>query len=171
MDGRQLVHHEFQRSARKFRIDILADDLEVPMNVGSLFRIADALGVERLYLTGNSPVPPNRKIRKTSRSTENAVPFEYHVDPCALVRRLRDRGDSIVSLEITDSSVDIRSFRPEPEQRICLIVGSESRGVSDALLALSDSVIHIPMFGQNSSMNVSSACSIAVFQIAREWYP
>ena len=55
--------------------------------------------------------------------------------------------------------------------KICLIVGSENAGVSQDLLNISDYTIHIPMFGQNSSMNVATACAIAVFELARKFMP
>ena len=70
------------------------------MNVGSLFRIADAFALEAVYLSGKSPVPPNDKIRKTSRATEKYVSFAHEPDPLAIVMRLKQEDYKIVSLEI-----------------------------------------------------------------------
>ena len=152
-------------------ICILANDIDVPMNVGSLFRLADALGVEKIYLTGRTIRPPNRKIRKTSRSTENIVSYEESDNPILVVNELKKKGYKIFSLEITSDSVDIRAAEFEPNDKVCLIVGSENLGVSPELLAISDQSLHIPMYGRNSSMNVASACSIAVFEIIRRIVP
>ncbi|HWU78340.1 MAG TPA: TrmH family RNA methyltransferase [Rhodanobacter sp.] len=161
----QLDHSHHQPSQRLFPLRLLAHDIEMPANVGSLFRIADALGVEEIHLTGSSVSPPNRKLNKTSRSTEARVRHSYARDPVVVLRELKAAGYRIVSLEITRSSIDIREFVVAASDRICLVLGSERTGVDQALLELSDDVVHIPMQGGNSSMNVAMACAIATFEI------
>ena len=141
------------------------------MNVGGLFRIADALGVEHLYLAGASARPPNAKLRRASRSTEKWVPHSWTADGVALARELKGSGCLLLSLELTSSSTDIRELSWDGEQPLCLIVGSENTGVAQALLDLSDHTLHIPMLGHNSSMNVATACGIAVFELTRGLVP
>lgn len=169
MHNRQLDHSQHHARAVKFPVCFLAHDIDVPMNIGSLFRIADALGVERIYLSGSSLVPPNSKIRKTSRSTEKYVPFIYEENPLELLQRLKSEGYTVISLEITSSSTDVRELSISKNTKICLILGSEKFGVSQELLDASDQTVHIPMFGHNSSMNVATACSIATFEIIRRF--
>ena len=77
-DNIQLSHNDHISSEKKFPLCIIANDISSPLNVGSLFRLCDALGIEKLYLCGNTPTPPNSKITKTSRSTEKHV--EYVTD-------------------------------------------------------------------------------------------
>lgn len=137
------------------------------MNVGSLFRIADALGVERIILTGRSPAPPNSKLRKTSRATEKYVPYSHAADPVPILQELKASGYRIISLELTSASIDIRKLDVGASDRICLVLGSENSGISQALLDLSEQTVHIPMLGQHSSMNVATACAIATFEISR----
>ena len=151
----------------KFPVCFLAHDFSVPMNIGSLFRIADALGVERIYLTGSSPIPPSRKIRKTSRSTEKVVPFTSEAHPADIIHSLKSEGYTIISLEMTSDSIDILDLSICREDKVCLVLGSEKSGVSPELLNLSDLAVHIRMLGQNSSMNVANACSIATFEIIK----
>lgn len=166
-DNIQLGHESHQTKGIKYPLCFLAHDIDVPMNIGSFFRIADALGVEKIYLSGSSPVPPNSKIKKTSRSTEKYVPFSYEADPMVHIQKLKERGYRIISLEITSSSKDIRDMKISKNDKVCLILGSENAGIAQALLDVSDETIHIPMLGQNSSMNVATACSIATFEIVR----
>jgi len=64
MENIQLDHSHHQHKVEKYPVCFLVHDMEVPMNVGSLFRIADALGIEKIYLSGSSPSPPNSKIKK-----------------------------------------------------------------------------------------------------------
>jgi len=168
MENIQLDHSAHKASAKKYSISLLVHDMIVPMNMGSLFRIADALGVEKIYLTGDSLTPPNSKINKTSRSTEKYVPFVYEKDPVSVLQRLKRSGYKILSLEITTTSMPIEKFDAYPDDKICLILGSESSGVSQQLLNESDACVHIPMLGYNSSMNVATACAIAVYELTRK---
>jgi tRNA G18 (ribose-2'-O)-methylase SpoU len=167
----QLDHAQVRRSTHTFPVCIVAADIAVAENIGSLFRIADALGVERLFLTGCSPVPPHARIRKTARATEQSVAYEYHAQADHVVGLLRTQGYTIVSLEITSQSLDIRSFDAARFSKLALIVGAENQGVSQTLLDASDYTLHIPMFGRNSSMNLATACAIGVFELTRRFMP
>lgn len=171
----QLTHNEHHPSGSKFPLSIIVSDLSSPLNVGSLFRLCDALGIGKLFLCGDTPVPPNSKINKTSRSTEKYVDYEYHADAERLVTGLKAAGSFIISLEITTSSININSDefvaalknKLQNKQPFVLILGAENEGVSETLLSLSDIIVSIPMHGVNSSMNVVSAASIACFEIIR----
>ena len=171
MKNIQLDHGQHHALSKKYPVCFLAHNIDVPMNIGSLFRIADAFGIEKIYLSGSSPVPPNDKIKKTSRSTEKYVPFSYEENPINLVKRLKSAGYVIISLEITSLSMDIRKLSTSSYEKVCLILGSENMGVSQELLDASDKTIHIPMLGKNSSMNLAAACSIATFEIIRRFLP
>ena len=170
MQNIQLDHSQHRPARGTFALCYLAHDFDGPMNVGSLFRIADALGVEQIYLTGRSPVPPNGKLRKTSRAAEKYVPFSRAADPMPILRELKLGGYRIISLELTSASIDIRALSVKTTDRICLVLGSESSGVSQTLLDLSEQTVHIPMIGQNSSMNVATACAIATFELTRAFH-
>jgi len=167
MQNIQLDHSQHRPAPRAFSLCYLAHDLDVPMNVGSLFRIADALGAAKIYLTGRSALPPNSKLRRTSRATEKTVPFSHAEDPLPVLHELKASGYRIISLELTSASIDIRQLAVRPSDRICLVLGSENAGVSQALLDASEQAVHIPMRGQHSSMNVATACAIATFEISK----
>lgn len=170
-DNRQLSHEEHQQAGIRFPLSLIADDINDPLNVGGLFRLSDALGIDTLYLCGDTPTPPHAKIRKTSRSTEKDVAFKYQADAEVLATMLKASGALIVSLEITSSSIAISSqaFSEaiKNNRPVCLVLGSENTGVSEALLELSDITVHIPMQGANSSMNIVTATAIACFEITR----
>jgi tRNA G18 (ribose-2'-O)-methylase SpoU len=167
----QLTHADHRPSNKKFPLCIIAEGISSPLNVGSLFRLCDALGIEKLYLCGKTPLPPNAKLNKTSRSTEKYVNYEAYADAAALLATLKKSGALIIALEITSSSIAIDSteFKQAVSSNtpICLILGAEDTGVSDTLLAQSDMTAHIPMYGHNSSMNIISAASIVCFEIIR----
>jgi tRNA G18 (ribose-2'-O)-methylase SpoU len=159
--------HASHRTAGTLPLRFLAHDVDLALNVGALFRIADALGVEHLHLTGSSPRPPEAKIRRSARSAERHVPWSHAADPLAVVAQLKAQGWRIVALELSTRSVPLHEFAVAPGERVCLVLGTESAGVSQPLLDAADATVHIPMRGHNSSMNVANACAIATYEIAR----
>lgn len=169
----QLTHAEHKPSNKKFPLCIVADNITSPNNVGSLFRLCDAMGIEKLYLCGDTAIPPNSKINKTSRSTERHVDFEHHANIENLVKKLKLAGYLIISLEITTTSISIKSpsfvDALANNKPTCLILGSENVGINQALLNMSDITTHITMRGNNSSMNVISAASIACYEITNSY--
>ena len=172
MEGNtQLSHADHIRSAERFPLSILVEDINSPLNVGSLFRLCDALGIEKLYLCGDTAVPPNSKINKTSRSTEQYVDYEVHEDAAALASLLKRSGTRIIALEITHTSIDIGSDEfvtlIDADRPACLVLGSENTGIDEKILSLSDNTVHIPMHGNNSSINVVTAAAIACYLITR----
>ena len=168
--NRQL-EHAAHRGAGTLALRLLAHDMDIALNVGALFRLADALGVEHVHLAGASPVPPDAKIRRTSRSSERHVAWSYDADPLRTVAALKADGWRIVSLELSTRSIALHELAVTPGDRLCVVVGAESAGVSQSLLDASDITVHIPMRGHNSSMNVANACAIALYAIARQLAP
>jgi tRNA G18 (ribose-2'-O)-methylase SpoU len=163
----QLEHQQTSLQTKNFPISLLADDIEIAGNVGSLFRLSEAFGIEKIYLTGSTAVPPKYKIRKAARATDKKIPYEYLPSAIEVVNHLKSQHYKIISIEITTRSQDLRSFSMSNSQPICVIVGSENKGIKQALLDASDHTLHIPMYGENSSMNVANSCAIALYQLVQ----
>jgi tRNA G18 (ribose-2'-O)-methylase SpoU len=138
------------------KIVVIAHNMRSMWNVGSLFRSSDAFAIEHLYLTG-------KEISKTALDAETWVPWTKEGNPVAIIHRYRAEGYAIAALEKNEKSTSLfASIIPE---KICLITGHEVLGVSDELLSLSDSILHIPMFGKKESLNVSVALGIALARL------
>ena len=152
-------------TSTKFPLCYLAIDFRTPTNVGALFRIADALGIEGIYLTGTSITPPNPKLKRLSRSTEKSVPFQYRESALETAGELRKLGYKLTCLEICPGSIELDQLVVAPADKICLILGSEREGIPAGILDIADVTTHIPMRGTNVSMNVATACAIASYAI------
>jgi tRNA G18 (ribose-2'-O)-methylase SpoU len=161
------LDHASHRGVGLLPLRLLAHDVDLAGNVGALFRIADALGVEHLHLTGTSPLPPDPKIRRSARSAERHVAWSHAADPLDVVAQLKAQGWRVVALELSTRSVALHDFEVAAGERVCLVLGTESAGVSQALLDVVDATVHIPMRGHNSSMNVANACAIAAYAIGQ----
>ncbi len=141
-------------------LSLLAYNVRSLWNVGSFFRTCDAMGVEKLYLTGYTGHPPRKEITKTALGAEETVAWEHAADPVPVVRRLKEEGWSIVALEILPNAVPITEYTPA--SKTCVIVGHELTGVPEEILALCDTVTYIPMLGKKESLNVAVAAGIAL---------
>lgn len=146
---------------------VALDNIRSRHNVGAIFRTADAAGVERLYLGGYTPAPPDPRIQKVSLGAEKTLPWQSVPQLWRLVAELKAAGTQIVALENNvRRAKSLWSFTPRPP--LLLIVGNEITGVSAGLLKRSDAILEIPMLGAKESLNVSVAFGLAAFEISRK---
>lgn len=178
--GKQLQHQQAieRQQARAFPLSLILHDIDSPDNVGGLFRLADALGLSHVYLSGSSPKPPHKRLSRAARQTQRWVSHSYHPEPEPLQVTLQQQGIELIALEITEHSQALQTYcdehgaaSPAVQQKLGLILGSESSGVSEQWLALCKAAVHIPMQGHNSSMNIVSAASIACYQLCQTLSP
>ena len=168
--NKQLSHTESNQAQRKFPLTLVADGLQSPANVGSLFRVCEAFGIEKIYFCNSLINFDSPRLKKTARNTQDNVPFSIEANTLDKVKELKKKGYTIVSLEITNSSQSIELLETIATYKIALIVGNEQEGVSEDVLKFSDICTHIQMFGINSSMNVVQASSIAINTIINKFY-
>ncbi len=164
----QLTHFDHHVEEQHFPLVLLLDDVSDAANVGAIFRIADAFGVERLLLCGDTVVPPNRRLTRTARTTDKVVLHQYCEDAVVSLNALSAQGYHAIALELTQQSADIKTVDFGALGKICLILGAEQTGVNARLLEIVGKTVHIPMLGQNSSMNVATACAVGVYEITRQ---
>jgi tRNA G18 (ribose-2'-O)-methylase SpoU len=161
----QLTHKENQFERKTFPITLVCDHIYFQQNIGSLFRISEAFGVENIIFLGKDiPLTP-RKINKTSRSTHLHVPHQIMEETTELMAYLQNNNFEIIALEIATNSKSLKEVVIPQNKKIALLIGSEINGISDELLKISNQIVHINMFGKNSSMNVVQAASIALYEI------
>ncbi|CAD0005377.1 TrmH family RNA methyltransferase [Flavobacterium salmonis] len=161
----QLTHKENQFERKTFPITLVCDHIYFQQNIGSLFRISEAFGVENIIFLGKDiPLTP-RKINKTSRSTHLHVPHIVIEETAELVDYLIENNFEIIALEITSNSKPLKEVIIPENKKIALLIGSEIEGISDKLLEISNQIVHINMFGKNSSMNVVQAVSIILYEL------
>lgn len=144
----------------------VCDNIRSALNVGSLFRTADALGIQRLELCGITACPPHREILKTALGASDTVPWEYRSTAADSARRLKEEGYVLVGLEQVHGSTELHEFQV-PDRPIALFLGNEVDGLSDETLSLMDAVLEIPQWGSKHSLNVAVAAGIAGWEIRR----
>jgi len=146
-------------------ISFLVENIRSVHNVGAIFRTADGIGAEKLYLAGYTAYPPRQDLKKVSLGAEESVPWEHFENPMDAVKIIKSKGISIIALEQTRFSKSIYDFNWKFP--ICIILGNEVKGVSEDLLNVSDDCFEIPMKGIKQSLNVSVAAGVVGYEIAR----
>ncbi len=150
----------------KEKFVLVLPDIRSAHNVGAMFRTADGAGVEKIYLCGYTARPPHPQLDKVSLGAEKWIKWEYYRQTWRALKELKKKGYNIVALELTEGSQNI--FKWKSKFPLALVVGNEKTGVTKKLLKYCDSAVHIPMFGKKSSLNVSVATGIAVYQIGQQ---
>lgn len=155
----------------KFRVRAVLHNVRSSHNVGSVFRTADGAGVEKLYLTGYTPVPVDRferknaEIAKTALGAEKFVSWEHSGTLNKVTQALKREGFCVVAVEQGVRSVPYA--RHKITQDTAFIFGNEVTGLSKGILQRADAVWNIPMYGKKESLNVSVSAGIVLFH-ARE---
>ena len=139
-------------------------------NVGSIFRTADAAVIEKLYLAGITPTPPDQfghlrpQLTKVSLGAEKTVAWEKTASVAKTIDKLKKDGYKIWAVEQSKKSTPYYRLKIENSKlKIALLVGNEITGLSGALLKKCDRILEIPMRGKKESLNVAVAFGIVVY--------
>ena len=140
---------------------IILDNLRSAFNVGSIFRLCDAMRVSGLFLCGYTASPPHLKLDKTSLGTIDYVPWKKFDTTVEAVNYLKDKGIAVWAAETTSSSVPYtKAEYPSP---LGIVFGNEALGVSRDVLDLCDELVEIPLYGFKNSINVAASCAVIGF--------
>jgi len=146
---------------------VLLDNIRSMYNVGALFRAADGVGLEKVWLCGITAHPPKKAITKTALGAEEAVAWEHDWDAVKVAEALRRSGFQIAAIETSTHSVDL--FEWHPRFPVCVAFGNEVEGLRSELLELADTHVRIPMLGKKTSLNVATAAGIVLYELLRKY--
>lgn len=163
---KQLTHDDIQNTQQQFPITIVCDAIRTPENIGMCFRIAESFGVSKIYLHESSPSTENKSVKRTARNTVNQIDHDVYTDFDDLMLQLKEEGNTILGIEITDKSINIQNFDFRNHEKIVLLLGSERNGIEN--INHLDDTVSIPMYGRNSSMNVIHSLSIALYEVTNQ---
>ncbi len=145
---------------------VILENIRSLHNVGAIFRTADGAGWDKVYLTGYTGCPPDRRIEKVSLGAEDFLPWEHYDSAIELSKELKKKGFEIIALEQSETSEDIFDAKDFGED-VALFLGNEVEGVSEEILENCTRHLEIPMYGQKKSLNVSVAAGIALFAVGK----
>jgi len=156
------------KSRPKMPLTLVLDSVRSGLNVGSIFRTADAFALERMLLCGITAQPPHREILKTALGSTDSVDWTYYDTSIQAVQALKNEGYIVLAIEQTMKKIWLQDFSPEAESRYAFILGNEVEGVDSETLALCDGALEIPQFGTKHSLNVAVAAGIVAWEFVRK---
>lgn len=149
-------------------------NLDDPRNVGAAWRLGEIMGAERLLLIGRTPQPPNRKLQRLARGAEKRLPYSSFasLEDCLRAAYDEEPRPFVLGVELASDALAlpaaVAKWRGGTERPLLLLVGNEAQGLSPQELGLCDTVAFIPQYGQVSSLNVTSALSMVLWECLRE---
>ena len=158
---------EVFKKIEKNPVYIVVDNVLDTYNIGSIFRLAEAVAVEKVLLCGGTETPPNHRIKKASINTTEWVNWEYFPTTLEAIKNLRETvsGIQIVSVELAENSVPYDEI--DYKFPVALVVGHETDGVSQEVMDASDYIAELPMWGINISLNVMVSLGIMLYEVMR----
>ena len=164
--GRMSVE-EFH-TADKLPFIVVLDNVRSQHNVGAVFRTADAMLLEGVYLCGICCCPPNQEIHKTALGAEESVDWTYFADTKETIRVLKEKGYTCYAVEQAHDSITLEQAAAQTngQSKIAVILGHEVFGVQQEVVDACDGCIEIPQYGTKHSMNVSVTAGIVMYRLS-----
>ena len=151
------------REKQRLPAVIVLDNVRSALNVGSVFRTADAFAVEKIFLCGITAQPPHREIEKTALGATASVNWQHFHSTQNALEHLKQQGFVIAGIEQLHEGMFLQNFRPTETSPYAFVFGNEVNGLSDEILELLDIGIEIPQFGTKHSFNVSVTAGIVLW--------
>jgi 23S rRNA (guanosine2251-2'-O)-methyltransferase len=159
------------KKIKKNPIYIVLDNVMDTYNIGSVFRLADAVAAEKVILCGETERPPHTRIKKASINTTEWVSWEYFPTTVEGIRYLKSKVKDIKIIAVEQNTKSLPYDKVEYKFPVALVVGHESTGVSKEVLEMCDQIVEIPMWGVNKSLNVMVSLGIVLFKAMEEVSP
>jgi tRNA G18 (ribose-2'-O)-methylase SpoU len=162
----RLSAEEF-RASEKFPIIVVLDNIRSGLNVGSIFRSADAFNVSKVICCGITPVPPNREVLKSALGSTETVEWEYAERTLDLVERLKVEGAKVYAVEQTENGEILSELNPEVGLKYALVFGNEVSGVQQEVIDACHGAIEIRQYGTKHSLNVAVCAGIVLHELLK----
>lgn len=146
-------------------IYLVLDTVLDTYNIGSLFRLADAVGAKKMYICGPTEYPPSTRIHKSAVGTENWVPWEKRDTAIETVKELKEKGVQVVCVEQDKKAISYKDLGRYVKFPCAIVIGHETNGISKDVLDEADVIVEFPMYGINNSFNVWGSAAIAAYKI------
>ncbi len=153
--------------AKRVPLHFVVDNMRSAFNVGSIFRTADTLGAQKVWLTGYTPTPHQLQVEKAALGAALILDWQT----CAFteaIESLKKNNYYIVALETSAKALDI-SFPFTEKQPVAFVVGNERFGLDKEQLAMCNEIRRIPVYGIKNSLNAATAAAIAGYEWRKQW--
>jgi len=161
------------KTIKRNPIYLVLDRVIDTYNIGSLFRLADAIAAEKMYICGETEYPPSSRIHKAAVGTEEWVPWEKADSTVKTVKDLKSKGVQIIAVEQDSRAIGYSLLPNFLSFPVAIVVGNETDGISKEVLDAADKIVELPMFGVNKSFNVWGSAAVIAYKVLESliWHP
>jgi tRNA G18 (ribose-2'-O)-methylase SpoU len=160
------LNHTFSEGiSSDLSLVFLLQDVDDPINLGAIFRLADASGAD-IIITGKSAKTSDPKVAMTSRGLERSVQHSYYEKIEDAVVKLKTAGYEIIGVEV--DKISVVYHQNKYSNKTCLVLGNEADGLYKKTLALCDNIVAVPMLGKGLSLNVQTAAAVVAYEVLRQ---
>jgi len=149
---------------KKNPLYIILDNVLDTYNIGSIFRLADAVAAEKVILCGGSETPPNSRIKKASINTTEWVAWDYAPTAVEALQELKAQNVKLKTFAIEQDARSISYDKVAYAFPAAFVVGHETDGVSKEVLDYVDHIVELPLWGVNKSLNVVVSLGIVLYE-------
>jgi len=153
--------------APRVPLHFIIDNMRSAFNVGSIFRTADTLGAQKIWLTGYTPTPHQLQVEKAALGATLIMDWQTCSFSEAL-ENIKKNNYYVTALETSAKALDI-AYPFKEKTPTAFVIGNERFGLEPDQLALCDEVRRIPVFGIKNSLNAATAAAIAGYEWRKQW--
>jgi len=144
---------------------LLLDQITDVRNFGAILRTAECTGVNAIIIPNQGSAPLNADAIKTSAGAAFKIPICKVSHLLDAIYQMQAENIQIVAItEKTDNNI----YQVDFSRPTALIMGSEHKGISPAILKIADAKAKLPLLGEIESLNVSVACGVALYEVVRQ---
>ncbi len=144
---------------------LAVDNVTDPRNLGAILRTAECAGVHGIILPQRDSSPITDVVMKTSAGATAHLPIARVGNLHQALLQLKEADIWVAGLD-AEGDTDLLAF--DGYRPICLVVGSEGKGLRPLIRKSCDMLLRIPMWGQVSSLNASVAAALALYEVRRK---
>ncbi|UDG79105.1 23S rRNA (guanosine-2'-O-)-methyltransferase RlmB [Candidatus Ecksteinia adelgidicola] len=144
---------------------LILDGVTDPHNLGACLRTADATGINAVIVQNNRSAQLNSVVKKTACGAAESVPIIRVKNLVRIIRLLKQMNIWIIG---SSSKASRSLYQSKMIGSIAFVVGAEYKGIRHLIREHCDELVRIPMIGSVSSLNVSVATSICLFEAIRQ---
>ncbi len=148
-------------------LHFIIDNMRSAFNVGSIFRTADTIGAQKIWLTGYTPTPHQPQVDKAALGSTMVVEWQSTTfQEC--VAELKVKKFNLIALETSAKAVDI-SMDFDFTHPTAFIIGNERFGLDKDQLEISNEIRRIPVYGIKNSLNAAVAAASAGYEWRKQF--
>lgn len=144
---------------------LILDTLQDPGNMGTIFRTAEAAGVDGILMNRDCVDVYSPKVVRATMGAMFRMPFMVSDDLPAEIQRMKSQGVQVYAAHLRGTK---NHWDFDYRQPTAFMIGNEGNGLQDAIADLADTCLRIPMMGHTESLNAGVAASVLMYEALRQ---